>query len=124
MFFLVCKALFGLLVFDLFGLRRDFARMHRVVSSWRVSRLNPPPETAENVCRAINFACVIYPRRVFCLQRSAVTTCLLRRCGIHARMIMGAQPVPFKAHAWTEINDRAVNEPHDVQTIYSVWERC
>jgi hypothetical protein len=53
-----------------------------------------------------------------------VTTCLLRTCGIPAQMVIGAQEFPFKAHAWTEVDGRAINERRDVQKVYLVWERC
>jgi hypothetical protein len=39
-------------------------------------------------------------------------------------MVVGAQKVPFKAHAWTEVNGQAINELRDVQKTYGVWERC
>src|SRR5260370_31169206 len=122
--FLFWKALIGLLAFDLLGLGRNFAKMHRVVSGWKVAFQTSPPNAVDLVCDAVNYACVVYPKRVLCLQRSAVTTCLLRNCGVCAHMVMGAQKLPFKAHAWTEVNGRAVNERRDVQTIYGVCERC
>jgi len=121
---LVWKALFALLVYDMLGLGRNFGRMHKLVINWRVSKRKPPQDTVEQVSRAVNYACIWYPKSVLCLQRSAVTTCLLRSYGVHAQMVMGAQKVPFKAHAWSEVNGRAINEPRDVQKIYGVWERC
>jgi Transglutaminase-like superfamily len=118
------KALFGLVAFDLFGLGRNFSRMHKVVAGWKIAQCQVTTDVSDRVCRAINYACVWYPKRVLCLQRSAVTTCLLRSYGVPAMMVMGAQKLPFKAHAWTEINGRAINERRDVQAIYAVWERC
>jgi hypothetical protein len=38
-------------------------------------------------------------------------------------MAIGAQNLPFKAHAWTEVNGRAINERRDVQRLYAIWER-
>lgn len=122
--FLFWKALIGLLVFDVLGFGRHFGRMHRFISGRKVSHRTPPPDGVDRVCNAINYACVVYPKRVLCLQRSAVTTCLLRSCGVPAQMVMGAQKMPFKAHAWTEVDGRAINERRDVQSIYGVWERC
>ena len=122
--FLFWKALMGLLAYDLLGFGHNFARMHKSVSTWKVKSRTALPDTADHVCNAVNYACVAYPKRVLCLQRSAVTTCLLRTCGVPAQMVLGAQKVPFKAHAWTEIGGRAINEPRDVQKIYGVWERC
>lgn len=118
------SALVGLLAFDAFGFSRNFFRMHQFVSNCRVSTKKAPVETVDRVCRAVNYACNWYPKRVLCLQRSAVTTYLLRRSGVPASMVMGAQILPFKAHAWTEVDGEAINERRDVQKIYSAWERC
>jgi hypothetical protein len=116
--------LVGLLLFDLLGLNRNFARMHRRVSGWRTTRRTAAAETVEHICAAVNYACVWYPKRVLCVQRSVVTTCLLRTCGVPARMVMGGQSMPFKAHAWTEVEGVPVNERNDVKRIYSVLESC
>ncbi|SRR5216683_5331125 len=121
--FLFWKALIGFAVFDLF-LRENFARVHRTVNNWKVSDKETASNVIHQVCDAINLACVWYPKHVLCLQRSAVTTCLLRSCGVPAQMVLGAQKLPFKAHAWVEVEGRAVNERREVQSIYCVWERC
>jgi hypothetical protein len=39
-------------------------------------------------------------------------------------MVIGAVDRPFKAHAWVEVDGRAILEDRDVQSIYKVWERC
>src|SRR5713226_7467989 len=93
--YLIWKVLLGLLAFDVLRFGRNFHKMHRFVSRWRVSP-RTAPQDVDGVCEAVNYACVWYPKRVLCLQRSAVTTCLLRRLGVSARMVMGAQQVPFK----------------------------
>ena len=121
---LVCKILACLLAFDALGLNRSFSRLHRFVSNWKLKRRTAPDHAVESICKAVNRACVWYPKRVLCLQRSAVTTCMLRDWGVSASMVMGAQTLPFKAHSWTEVDGRPVNERRAVQTIYSVWERC
>jgi hypothetical protein len=122
--FLVWKALLGLLAFDVLGFDSNFAKMHLFVSRWKVAQRKTLGDKVGRVCEAINYACIWYPKRVLCLQRSAVTTCLLRHCGVPARMVMGAQSLPFKAHAWTEVDGHAINERRDVQKIYGVLERC
>ena len=118
------KALLGLFAFDVLGFGSDFARMHRVVSCWKVASKTVLVGAVDLVCEAVNHACMWYPKRVLCLQRSAVTTCLLRHCGLPAQMVMGTQTLPFKAHAWTEVHGCVINERRDVQSLYSVWERC
>lgn len=122
--FLIWKALLGLLLFDLLGYGRNFAAMHHRVRQWETSRRHVPEGLVDRVCTAINHACVWYPKRALCLQRSAVTTCLLRHRGVSAQMVMGVQNLPFRAHAWTEVDGRAINERRNVQQAYSVWERC
>ena len=118
------EALIGLLLYDLLGFSRNFGRMRRFVMGWRIAQRHPAPNVIDQVCRAVNYAGVWYPKRVLCLQRSAVTTCLLRSRGVPAQFVTGAQKTPFKAHAWTEVNGRAINERRDVQTSYGIWERC
>ena len=121
--FLFWKALIGLLAFDLF-FARNFARLHNFVRKWKVASRNASPKDMESVCNALNLACCWYPKRALCLERSAVLTCLLRSCGLPAHMVLGAQKLPFRAHAWVEVNGQPVNEKTDVQAIYGFWERC
>ena len=78
----------------------------------------------EQLCRAMDFACVLYPKQVLCLQRSAATTLLLRRRGIAAEMVIGAQLLPFKSHAWVESKGAVVNDKPYVREIYRILDRC
>jgi hypothetical protein len=122
--FLYWKALVGLAAFDLLLLVRNFGTLHRIVRNWKVRDRKPLPGATDRVCDAVNRACSWYPKRALCLQRSAVTACLLRNYGISGQMVLGAQKLPFRAHAWVEVHGQAVNERSDVQEIYGVWERC
>jgi hypothetical protein len=122
--FLLVKALISFAAFDGMGFSDDFAAMCQFVRDWPVAPGPPDNETVNRVCKAVNYASVWYPKRVLCLQRSAVTTCLLRACGVPAQMVMGAQKFPFKAHAWTEVNGSPINERRDVRKVYLLWERC
>jgi len=125
MHFLFWKAFFGLLAYDLLLPSQKFAKVHKTVRDWPVKRKEARPETIQRVCDAVNHALMWYPKRVMCLQRSAVTTCLLRNQGVSARMILGAQKYPFRAHAWVEVDGRPVNETNsDVQLKYGIWEKC
>jgi hypothetical protein len=91
---------------------------------WPMTQRSVPTDVADQASRAMNYACVWYPKRVLCLQRSAVLTCLLRSCGVPAQMVIGAQKFPFAAHAWTEVDGRPINETVDIYATYFVWERC
>jgi hypothetical protein len=121
---LFLKALLGLALFDLLLLGRNFRRLHQIVSGWKVAPATPNPEITKKVCEAVNLAGVWYPKQALCLQRSDVTTCLLRSSGVAAEMVIGAQKLPFKAHAWVTADGRVINERTDVETIYGVWLRC
>jgi hypothetical protein len=80
--------------------------------------------SAERLCHAVDIACVFYFKQVLCLQRSAATTVLLRRHGLGAEMVIGAQMIPYAFHAWVEINHLVVNDRPYMLDIYQVLERC
>jgi len=83
-----------------------------------------PCDITEKVCAAVDMACIWYWKEVLCLQRSAATACLLKQCGVAAQMVIGAQQMPFKAHAWVEVEGRVVNDKPYVRDMYAVLERC
>jgi hypothetical protein len=39
-------------------------------------------------------------------------------------MIIGAQLLPFKAHAWVEVDGRVVNDKSYTREMYQVLDRC
>jgi hypothetical protein len=104
---------------------RGFPALHRLVRSRRVSaRSTGVLCSTETLCKAMDWACVFYPKQVLCLQRSAATTLLLRRHGVQAEMFIGAQLLPFKSHAWVEVDGIVVNDKPYMREIYRVLERC
>jgi len=118
------RALFALFVYDLLSSFCRFATIYTMVKRWKVSRSPVSRDTLDRVCRAVNYACIWYPKQALCLQRSFVTTYLLRRYGVAAHMVLGAQKLPFKSHAWVEVDGVAINERSNVQAAYAVWDRC
>lgn len=116
---LVLSAFLGLLVFDavlsLFSLNSLCCR----VKAWPVKRRRTTNlNIIGQVCGAVDRACVWYPRRTLCLQRSAVTTCLLRSHGVSAQMMIGVRPMPFLAHAWVEADGSVINDWPRVKRFY------
>ena len=109
-------------VLMLFG---GFSSIHDVVRRRTVQSVggNKRPSPDE-LCHAIDLACVLYPKRVMCLQRSAAATLLLRRYGMRAEMVIGAQMLPLKSHAWVEINGKVANDKPYMLEIYRALERC
>jgi Transglutaminase-like superfamily len=111
-----------LIRFQYYVSRGEFALLHRRVREYPISLQTT--ETAARVCQAVDNFCIWYPRCVLCLQRSAATTCVLRRYGIPAQMVIGVQRLPFRAHAWVECAGRAINDKPYVSEIYEAMERC
>jgi Transglutaminase-like superfamily len=79
-------------------------------------------QTAAAICQAIDLACAFYPVRVLCLQRSIATALLMRRNGIGAELVLGARLLPFKSHAWVEVNGVPVNDKPYMREIYEVLD--
>jgi hypothetical protein len=121
---LFLRALHLLIVYDVLCTFSNFARIRGMVKKWPVARKPYDGSAVNRVSTAVNYACIWYPKQALCLQRAFVMAHLLRREGIAAEMVLGAQKLPFKAHAWVEVDGRAVNETLSVQMTYAVWDRC
>lgn len=113
------SAFLGLLAFDLLLKLAGFQSLIKRVERWPTAQ----PQTRDSeICRRVrgmvDRAQMYYPKKVMCLQHSAVVTCLLRRRGVPAEMVLGAQHFPAKAHAWVEVAGIVVNENQSVRTKY------
>jgi hypothetical protein len=116
----VILAFFGLLAFDIILSMSSLKTVWRLVNSWTLrTQRSSPTELPGRVCGAVEKAAVWYPRRAMCLQRSAVTTCILRCYGIQAKMVIGIRPLPFMAHAWVEVDGCVLNDWRGVAKFYS-----
>jgi len=121
---LVIESWLLLLYFDCIMHLSDFKRLHRIVREQSVNPDSKTEEICEQLCHAVDWACVFYFRRVLCLQRSAVTAVLLRRHGWRAQMVLGIQMLPLLSHAWVEVEGRIVNDKPYMSEIFQVLERC
>lgn len=124
MLLLILKAYVLLIYFDIYLAQGNFAALHKMVRTHPTRGNEPSADTTERICSAVDMACIWYWKEVRCLQRSAATTCLLRRHGVPARMVIGVQLSPFKAHAWVEVAKRVVNDRSYTPEMYSVLDRC
>lgn len=123
--YLVLKAILKLCRCEFNLLRNDFSALHERIRRRPVRRsTEPKAEDVERICRAVEIACVLYWKQVLCLQRSAATVSLLRDYGVPAEMVIGAQQMPFRAHAWVEVRGRIVNDKPYISEIYAVLDRC
>jgi hypothetical protein len=121
--FIFIQAYFNLLLFEVYLRRSNFSRIHERVRRCPVGR-SPVPGAVPRVCQAMDMACIWYWREALCLQRSAALACLLKRYGVAAQLVIGAQQMPFRSHAWVEVDGRVVNDKAYVAEVYAVLDRC
>ena len=124
MSFLVLRAYLKLIQFDLYLTRGKFAALYGKVRGYPLSMPTQQPDAIEKICSAVDMACIWYLKEAPCLQRSAAAACLLKRYGVPAQMVIGAQQMPFKAHAWVEVGGHVVNDKPYTPELYSVLDRC
>ena len=118
-------AFLGLAAADVIMKVGGFHRLYETVRSWPVSKkTSANAERIGAVIAAVDRAGRYYPKHALCLQRSAVGTCLLRMAGVPAQMVMGCRKIPFRGHAWVEVNGEVVNDKPNVQIHYRVLDRC
>jgi hypothetical protein len=122
--FLVLKAYLKLIHFDLYLAWGNFVALYDKVRTYPIGARTSEPDDIERINYAIDMACIWYWKEALCLQRSAATTCLLKKHGVPAQMVIGAQQMPFKAHAWVEVDRRVVNDKPYTPEIYAVLDRC
>ena len=93
----------------LFGFERTWYWIQRLTS--RVPRLREvDPDAVSRAEYRIAMAAALYPGRAACLERSLTLYWYLRRRGVGVHFRMGVQMYPFLAHAWLELEGRAIND--------------
>jgi hypothetical protein len=121
---LMLQAYMLLIRFDLYLARGNFAALYDKVRRYPTGKNAEATDAIERICFAMDMACIWYWKEALCLQRSAATACLLKRHGIPAQLVIGAQQMPFKAHAWVEVDGRVVNDKPYTPEMYAVLDRC
>jgi prolyl oligopeptidase len=124
MSFLVLRAFKKLILFDLYIARGNFPAFCDKVRRCPVAKREPRPNVVESICTAVDTACIWYWKEALCLQRSAATACLLKQSGVEAQLVIGTRQMPFKAHAWVEVNGQVVNDKSYTPEMYAVLDRC
>jgi len=119
---LVLRAYLKLILFDLYLLRGNFNALHKKVRRYPIRRRLLVSDAPERVCAAVDMACIWYWKEVLCLQRSAATACLLKQYGVANEMVIGVQQLPFRSHAWVEVNGQVVSDKPYMREMYSVLE--
>jgi len=102
---------------------RSSASLRQTIATQAVAIKAQKQSRVEVLSRVMDLACVFYFKRVLCLQRSAATTLFMRRHGVHAQMVAGAQILPPEFHAWVEVDGTVVNDKPYMHEIYQILER-
>jgi Transglutaminase-like superfamily len=121
---LFLKAYLLLIRFDIDLALGRFSAIRRKVRSCPVADHSAADDAIERIRRAVSAACVWYRKEVLCLQRASTFTCLLRRNGVPAQMVIGAQVLPFRAHAWVEAESRVIDDNPQSVAMYEILDRC
>lgn len=120
----VSLAFLGLAGADIIMKVAGFSRLYRTVKQWPTSKNGTNDrEIIAGICASVDKATTYYPRHALCLQRSAVVTCLLRRQGVPAEMVIGCRKMPFHSHAWVEVDGEVVNDKKKVAQFYRILAR-
>jgi hypothetical protein len=117
-------AFVGLLAFDLLLNLAGFKSLIERVEHWPTAE---PCSADLRICRrvraTVDRAQMYYPKKAMCLQHSAVVTCLLRRRGVPAQMVLAAHEFPIRVHAWAEVKGYVVNDRQDVKSKHREMRR-
>jgi hypothetical protein len=122
--FLVLSAYLKLIYFEFYLGSGNFRALYDKVRAYPLGKQLQSPDAVEHICAAVDMACIWYWKEALCLQRSAATACLLRRHGARAQMVIGVQQMPFRAHAWVEVDGQVVNDKPYTPEMYAVLDRC
>ena len=117
-------AFLGLLSFDLLLRLRGFQSLIEKVEHWPTAEpRTTDPQLCKRVRAMVDRAQMYYPKKAMCLHHSAVVTCLLRRRGVPAELVLAAQEFPPKGHAWVEVEGWVVNDTQVVKDHHRVLRR-
>jgi hypothetical protein len=122
--FAILEAYSRLVAHDVFMSLNDLAGLHEQIRRFPKRATDSSTTATQLVSHALDLACAFYPKRALCLQRSAVLVKMLRRRGSTAHMIIGAQKLPFKAHAWVEVDGEIINDRLASREKFLILEVC
>jgi transglutaminase superfamily protein len=106
-----------------------FPRLYRLIGRWPtlgVAAASPDAaRRVEDTCAAMTRARTYYFKYTWCLHSAAATVALLRLRGVPAQLVIGVRRIPFRAHAWVEVDRRIVmNNQRNLDVNYRVITRC
>lgn len=117
------RGLFALVHMDVLARRRGFPGVYQAILRSRPKQPRPASQRLQRILAAVQRAASFYYKRRWCLQRSAAAAYLLRRNGFAAQLVLGAQLMPFAAHAWIELDGQVINDDQEFTSTFAVLDR-
>jgi hypothetical protein len=118
------RALSWFLIYSFLLRTGGFRSVRRIVErksrQLKLRDQNSEREICFQICNAVDRAQTYLLRHALCLQRSIVITRLLQNYGIGAETVIAAHLMPFKSHAWVEIDGEVVSDSPNVKRYYDV----
>lgn len=111
-----------LIAHDILLSRRDFGAVCRRVRETQLQSRSASAPPTTDIESALGTACAFYPKRVLCLQRSTVLIQMLRARGVAAKLVIGTQTLPFRAHAWVEIGEDILSDQAASRGTFQILE--
>ena len=70
----------------------------------------PPQDQSLIIAKALDRACLLYPKRTMCLPFAATLAALHLKNNYKCDFVIGVQNLPFYAHAWVEVEGVVIND--------------
>lgn len=124
MAYLILKSYLSLITVEIEQKTFGFKRVYKSVRGRRTASIAEDKRTSyEQIARAMDLACVFYPKTVLCLQRSVAAVRCLRRSGWPAELVIGCAISTFEDHAWVELGAVVINDKPYMHEMYQVLDR-
>ncbi len=83
----------------------------------------PSAKEIQELSDAVDVACSLYLKKVYCLGWAATFAIEAIKKGWHCNFAVGVQSIPFYAHAWAEIDSKVINDEPQIQEYLTVLLR-
>jgi hypothetical protein len=80
----------------------------------------PSKEEITKLSDALDTACSLYPKKLYCLAWASVFVLAALKRGWKCSIVIGVQSPPFYAHAWAEAQEEVINDAPQVREYLSV----
>lgn len=80
----------------------------------------PTHQELSGLADCLNKACMLFPKRVKCLEWAVTFVLLSIERGWKSNLVVGIQNYPFLSHAWVEFNDQVLFDQKELSTQLAI----